>query len=164
MINLKINVSTLLKARLGKSLTLSVDTGPQKLDDLAVDFLRGTVQVTRIQKGLFVSGTVTSRLDLECVRCLESFAFPISLELEETFRLPGTDPRQDAPYMVDDNGKIDLVPLLREHAWISIPMKPLCAPDCKGLCPRCGVNLNRESCTCEEEQVDPRLAVLKDFL
>jgi uncharacterized protein len=164
MINLKINVSTLLKAQLGKSITLSVDTGPQKLGDLAVEFLRGTVQVTRIQKGLFVSGTVKSQLNLDCVRCLESFTFPLSLELEETFRLPGAEPDLDQPYTVDDDGKLDLAPLLRELAWVSIPMKPLCDPACEGLCPHCGVNLNHKSCTCEEEQIDPRLAVLKDWL
>jgi len=43
-------------------------------------------------------------------------------------------------------------------------MKPLCHADCKGLCPQCGANLNLESCTCENVQVDPRLAVLKNLL
>jgi uncharacterized protein len=53
---------------------------------------------------------------------------------------------------------------LREQSWLAIPMKPLCTPNCQGLCPQCGVNLNIESCTCEKTSIDPRLAVLKELL
>jgi len=103
-------------------------------------------------------------MGLECVRCLEPFDLPITLELEETFRLPGVGPKPDMTYAVNADGWLDLAPLLREQAWLAIPMKPLCSPDCRGLCPHCGANLNHESCTCEEEQIDPRLALLKDLL
>lgn len=161
---IRFDVSTLTKARLGASLTLNLDTGPLNLADLALDFVRGTVQVIRVQGGLLVRGTLESRLGLECVRCLEPFALPIALELEETFRLPGAGPRPDLTYAVSDDGGLDLAPLLREQAWVAIPMKPLCDPDCKGLCPRCGANLNLEPCTCERVRVDPRLAVLKNLL
>ena len=161
---LTFDVSTLLKAPLGKSLTLDVDTGPLVLEDLEVDFLRGSVQVIRVEDGLFVEGAVESQLRLECVRCLDPFAFPITLQLAEMFRLPGSAPSPDAIYAVSEDGKLDLAPLIREHAWLAIPMKPLCDPECKGLCPHCGVNLNRESCECEEIRVDPRLAPLKELL
>ena len=161
---IRFDVSALTKAPLGTSLTLNVDTGPQSLIDLELDFLRGTIQVVRVQGGLLVQGTVESRLGLECVRCLEPFVLPIALELEEIFRLPGAGLRPDGLYAVGDDGWLDLAPLLREQAWVAIPMKPLCRADCKGLCPQCGATLNLESCTCEAERVDPRLALLKDLL
>lgn len=161
---IRFDVSALIKARLGTSLTLNLDTGPQSLTDLKVDFLRGTLQAVRVQGALLVRGTVESQLGLECVRCLEPFVLPITLELEEMFRLPGADPRPDISYAVNCDGWLDLAPLLREQAWVVIPMKPLCSPDCKGLCPQCGANLNLESCTCENVRVDPRLALLKDLL
>jgi len=161
---IRFDVSALTKARLGASLTLSVDTGPQSLADLQVNFLRGTIHVVRIQGGLLVRGTVESQLGLECVRCLDPFVLPVTLELEETFRLPGPGPGSDVSYAVGDGGWLDLAPLLREQAWVVIPMKPLCDPDCKGLCPQCGANLNIESCTCESVRVDPRLVLLKDLL
>jgi uncharacterized protein len=161
---IRFDVSALIKARLGKSLTLDVDTGPQRLTDLKVDFLRGALQVIRVQGGLLVLGTVESQLGLECVRCLEPFVLPIALELEETFRLPGMSLGPDASYVVGDDGWLDLAPLLREQAWVAIPMKPLCRSDCKGLCSQCGANLNLESCACERERIDPRLALLKDLL
>jgi uncharacterized protein len=132
---IRFDVSALTKAPLGTSLTLNVDVGPQSLIDLELDFLRGTIQVVRVQGGLLVQGTVESRLV-----------------------------RPDGLYAVGDDGWLDLAPLLREQAWVAIPMKPLCRADCKGLCPQCGATLNLESCTCEAEKVDPRLAFLKDLL
>jgi uncharacterized protein len=161
---LTFDVSTLLKAPLGESLTLDIDTGPRLLDDLEVDYLRGSVQVIRVEDGLFVEGTVEAQLKLECVRCLDPFAFPVTLELAELFRLSGAEPRPDVIYAVDETGEIDLAPLIREYAWLAIPMKHLCGPQCKGLCPHCGVNLNTDSCQCEESHVDPRLAPLKELL
>ena len=158
------DVSPLTKARLGASLTLNVDTGPQSLTDLRLDFVYGTIQVVRVQGGLLVQGTVESQLGLECVRCLKPFVLPVTLELQEIFRLPGAGPRLDVPYAVSDDGWLDLAPLLREQAWVAIPMKPLCSADCRGLCVQCGANLNLESCTCETSRVDPRLAILKDLL
>ena len=161
---LSFDVSTLLKAPLGKSLTLDIDAGPQVLEDMEVEYLRGSAQAIRAEKGIFVSGTVESRLRLECARCLDEFGFPVTLELAEMFRMPGTDVRPDAIYAVGENLELDLAPLVRELAWLAVPMRPLCDPECKGLCPHCGANLNAEACQCEEMRVDPRLAVLKELL
>lgn len=161
---IRFDISAITRGRPGTSLTLNVDTEQQHLTDLRVDFLRGTVQVIRVQTGLLVQGIVESQLRLECVRCLESFALPITLELEEMFGLPGASQRQDVTYVVSGDGWLDLAPLLREQAWVAMPMKPLCRPDCKGLCPQCGANLNFKSCACEGMNVDPRLALLKDLL
>ena len=57
---------------------------------------------------------------------------------------------------------IDLVPLITEQIILQVPMKALCGETCRGLCPRCGVNLNLASCNCRNEDIDPRLAVLKN--
>ncbi len=56
---------------------------------------------------------------------------------------------------------LDLGELMREQFYLVLPMKPLCRPDCKGLCPVCGINRNRETCTCQTEWTDPRLDALK---
>jgi uncharacterized protein len=161
---IRFDVSTLIQARLGTSLTLDVDVGPRRLTDLEVDYLRGTVRVIRVQGGLLVQGTVESQLRLECVRCLELFVLPLSSELEETYRLSAAGSRPGESYVVGDDGWLDLTPVLREQAWVDIPMKPLCRPDCKGLCPQCGANLNHESCECDDTEVDPRLAILRDLI
>jgi uncharacterized protein len=160
----RFDVSSLVKAQPGTLLTLDIDAGPEHLTDLEVDFLKGTIRVTRVQGGLLVQGIVQSQLQQECVRCLETVEIPITLELEETFRLAGAAPKPGTPYAVSEGGWLDLTPLLREQSWLAIPMKPLCTPNCKGLCPQCGANLNLESCTCEQTHIDPRLAALKELL
>jgi uncharacterized protein len=59
---------------------------------------------------------------------------------------------------------IDLGEVMREQFFLALPMKPLCRPDCRGLCPVCGKNRNIEQCECREEWTDPRLAPLKKLL
>lgn len=161
---IRFDVSALVKARPGTSLALDVDLGPQSLTDLEVGYLRGTIRVTRVQSGLLVQGIIESQLKLDCVRCLEFFTLPVTLELEEMFRLPGAKPKPDVPYAVNGDGTIDLAPLIRELAWVVIPLKVLCRPDCEGLCPECGANLNLELCACDRLQVDPRWASLRELM
>jgi uncharacterized protein len=62
-----------------------------------------------------------------------------------------------------EHDEIDLGQLMREQFYLSLPMKPLCRVDCKGLCPSCGTNLNRGSCDCKREWEDPRFAALKNL-
>ncbi len=56
---------------------------------------------------------------------------------------------------------LDLGDMLREQFYLALPMRPLCRPDCQGLCPQCGADRNVEACQCQSEWVDPRLSVLK---
>jgi uncharacterized protein len=62
-----------------------------------------------------------------------------------------------------ENEEIDLGQLMREQFYLSLPMKPLCGPDCKGLCPICGTNLNRGTCECKREWDDPRFSALREL-
>jgi len=61
-------------------------------------------------------------------------------------------------------GTLDVVEMLREQFQLALPMKPLCAQSCRGLCPECGANLNRTECGCQPKWEDPRLALLKGLL
>jgi uncharacterized protein len=62
-----------------------------------------------------------------------------------------------------ENDQIDLGQLMQEQLYLSLPMKPLCSDDCKGLCPLCGTNLNRGTCECQPNREDPRFAALKNL-
>jgi uncharacterized protein len=64
---------------------------------------------------------------------------------------------------LDEKGRIDLVALTREQVYLALPLKPVCAESCRGLCNRCGVDLNRDACRCSETSSDPRLAVLAEL-
>lgn len=72
--------------------------------------------------------------------------------------------QDDDEYIVVPEERLDLDELLREDILLDLPSKFLCSEDCKGLCPRCGKDLNEGPCGCEPKEVDPRLAVLKNLL
>src|SRR6476660_190533 len=99
-------------------------------------------------------GRVETTLELPCSRCLEPFTLPV----EPTFDLryqphalnAGEGEREieedDLTTAFYEDDEIDLGQLMREQFYLALPMTPLCADDCKGLCPVCGTNLNRGAC------------------
>ncbi len=156
---LQFDLSPLIGARPGERLTFSLNEGPQWLDDIGVAFLRGQVCFTRVQGGILVEAHIETETLTECVRCLDSFPRPLELDVEEIIGFAGKL-RPRISYQIDEEGWFNPLPLFREQVWVSMPMKPLCRPDCRGLCPQCGANLNSEECTCDREEIDPRLALL----
>jgi len=82
----------------------------------------------------------------------------------EDVELDGTEVADDDLGLAEYSGdEIDLGQMMREQFYLALPMKPLCRPDCKGLCPVCGKNRNRETCSCESTWVDPRFEVLRNL-
>jgi uncharacterized protein len=71
--------------------------------------------------------------------------------------------KTDSGLLVPEDGQIDLEPLLREYALLEFPISPICKPECKGLCPVCGENLNKADCGHRPETYSP-FSVLKDLL
>jgi uncharacterized protein len=129
--------------------------------DLAFD-------ISRDKDRFVLEGRVKSTLELQCSRCLEPFDRPVDLPFDLRY-LPrsinaGEGEREieedDLTTAFYENDTIDLGQLMREQFYLSLPMKPLCSDDCRGLCPQCGTNLNRGDCACPSDWVDPRLAAL----
>ncbi len=160
---LEFDLSTLIGARPGERLVFSLDEDPQQLKDAFAEFLHGTLQFTRVQGGILVEGKVETRIETECVRCLEPFLLDATLDLEEIIGL-NERPRPDVTHHVTDEGWFDASLLLREYSWMAIPIKPLCQPECRGLCPECGANLNLGDCDCRQERINPHFAALASFL
>jgi DUF177 domain-containing protein len=114
-------------------------------------------------------GTVATSLELLCSRCLEPFTMtvdqPFDLRYQPHAHNTGEGEREieedDLTTAFYDDDVIDLGQLMREQFYLALPMKPLCSDACKGLCPSCGTNLNRDTCTCERTWDDPRLAALR---
>ena len=157
---LKYNVAQLLKPEVGATLGLEVDEVHQTLGDLKVDYVRGQLLLTRTNRGALAKGQFSTELETECVRCLEPFHLALTVPMEEMFTFSAAS---DPIYLIDE-GWLDLRQPLREQIMLALPMHSLCRPDCKGLCPNCGHNLNEGPCTCNTEEIDPRLAGLKKLL
>jgi uncharacterized protein len=128
------------------------------------------LELNKMGKEIVVSGEVTTEVELQCSRCLKIFKRDLELPVEvvyhplEEIGVEGHGLRDDELDMGFYKGEeLDLKELLREQLLLNIQMKPLCSEECKGLCPRCGTDLNMGQCDCEEEEVDPRLEVLRNF-
>jgi uncharacterized protein len=122
-------------------------------------------------------GTVTTELELQCSRCLEPFVMPVDREFDLRYLPHGAgesdaDGEDEGMEVEDDDVAvtfyrdeiIDLNELLREQFYLALPMKPLHADDCQGICPQCGTNRNLTPCDCHPQWEDPRLAGLKTLL
>jgi len=162
-----LDVHRLLAEPVGTVLECVIAEGPRRLaDDLAVNFLRGTVELLRTDYGLFAQGQIATQVEMQCVRCLTPIAYPLTVSLADQFAYnpQDVDQDQDEVFPILGRGMIDLALPLREHILLDLPLRPLCRPDCRGLCSQCGANLNETQCDCAREEVDPRLAVLKSLL
>lgn len=105
----------------------------------------------------YFSGRFEGMHSTECRRCLADVSVPVSEELHLLFAEAGDEEAEDADvYLLDPRAQeLDLRPALREQWLLSVPAFSLCREDCKGLCTRCGADLNEGPCDCEAE-IDPR--------
>ena len=117
-------------------------------------------------------GRLRTVLELTCSRCLEPFSWPVDADFDLLY-LPQAENTGEGELEIeaDDlatayyrHDAIDLAQLLAEQFQLALPMKPLCSNACRGLCPECGTNLNRDTCDCEPTWQDPRLAELRALL
>lgn len=97
------------------------------------------VQLEGVTEGVLVTATVTAPLVGECARCLEPFSSSMSVRFQELFALAEGVAGPDG--YVLDAGLLDLEPALRDALVLELPLSPLCADDCQGLCAECGVRL-----------------------
>ena len=131
-----------------------------------------------------MTGKVVATLEVPCSRCVEPYRVPVDAHVDLTY-YPATDPlatakpartspksdEADGDEVKDDDfgvsfysdDVIDLEQIMREQFYLALPMKPLCTPDCQGLCSVCGINRNRETCSCVSTWVDPRFDALRNL-
>lgn len=117
------------------------------------------LSVESVVEGVLVTGTAEVRLEGQCARCLEAIEDSTEIDLQDLFCHP--DKELDDPEASRiEAALIDLEPLLRDAVVLDLPFTPLCRPDCAGLCPRCGANLNQHPDHSHAEATDPRWADL----
>lgn len=130
----------------------SVPRGADALCELTLESFHG---------GVMVTGTVECPWRGSCRRCAVPLEGTLRIQVRERFCdvAPGSAaPDDEEAYpIVDDT--VDLAPMVRDAVVLELPLAPLCRPDCRGLCPYCGIDRNVEECRCEPP-VDPRWASL----
>lgn len=113
--------------------------------------------------GAHVVGRLWAPVELECRRCLNGIVRRVEVDLSLRFDPEiGPEDETEGLYAVDPDAlELDLLPALREELLLALPEFPLCSPDCRGICPTCGVNRNEEDCGCRVEPADSRWDVLR---
>ncbi len=125
------------------------------------------LQVDRDGNEVDVRGQVRASVPQVCGRCAEGFASRVTADVDLRFapkpaRVDGAElGRDDLDTDFYAADRIDLDRVIETETTLALSMKPLCDPDCRGLCPVCGVNRNLNPCACAERAPDPRLAALK---
>ncbi len=138
-------------------------------DFRVVSSVEFTADLRKDGRKVRATGRVRATLECACSRCLEPYTIPVDSSFDALF-LPAAantgaaeaeigDDDLGVAFYTDD--AIDLGEVVREQFYLALPMKPLCRDDCRGLCPICGINRNREVCSCESTWVDPRLEPLR---
>lgn len=120
---------------------------PVRLEDIAV---KGKV----VGSGEMISleAQATATVISRCARCLEEVRMPLSAEIVADFvRQP--DPENPDQYLYESS-EIDVTDCAKDALVLELPLRYLCKEDCKGLCPKCGTNLNTGSCTCQKGDDD----------
>ena len=111
-----------------------------------------------------VRGTVSGRMARECRRCLKPVSDALDQDITMVFAAsdsPGAEDDGDVRLFDADAAELDLSEAVREEVVLAIDPYVVCDPECRGLCPSCGVNLNEESCGCVRDEADPRWEALR---
>lgn len=167
---MQINVAQLLKEPIGSTrdydISEAIDTGN------CGHSVEGKVKLTRTNRGILLVGTLHIEIEVACSRCLGLFNCPLTLNMEEEY-FPTHEVNSGAPipvpdepgcFTIDEHHILDLTEAVNQYAVMTVPMKPLCRPDCAGLCPQCGHDLNQGQCGCPSREIDVRWSKLRGHL
>ncbi|MBS4536091.1 DUF177 domain-containing protein [Clostridium sp. D2Q-14] len=115
--------------------------------------------------GIYLEAKVYFEFETNCSRCLkeliveEEANLQYRIQIEEDEEIPF-----DEEIIKASEYTIDLTKPIISSILLSIPMKTICDENCKGICPQCGNDLNEGQCNCEDDNIDPRLAKLKELM
>jgi uncharacterized protein len=170
------NVAQLLKSVVGTSREYDVDEPLDTIDEFeAASPVQGQVRLLRTNRGVFVDARLGASVKLVCGRCLGEAIEPVQIRVREEFLptididtgLPTSEETDEETGLIDEHHILSLDDAFRQYALLELPIRPLCRPDCAGLCPRCGKNLNEGPCDCPpepvEESLEPLAVLLRDL-
>ncbi len=166
---MQFNVAHLLQGSVGTTQRYDLSSSLTPLRDTQTDHVWGRLRIMRVDVGVWLSGLLQADAFCVCSRCLGTFSQRVSFQLEQVYHsiidvfsgaaVPSSEDA-DLDFTIDDHHTVDITEAVRQSIIVCLPMKPLCYPECAGLCPGCGANLNLSSCACRTDNIDPRWAPL----
>lgn len=164
---MRLNVLYELRQGIGATSQYDLEEPQLAVDSLELTSFRGTLVLLRTDRGLLATVRASANEATVCSRCATPIECPVIIEFKEEY-LPFVDPRTgtrvrmyegEECFRIDDDHVLDLTEGLRQYILTAEPLKPLCKPDCAGLCPVCGADRNENACGCAA-QTDHRWAAL----
>jgi len=169
---LQYNVATLLREPVGSTREYAIDSRVL-IDDGGSESRRvvGNATFLRVKDGVLVTAHLEGIEPEQCSRCLRNVDVPLDFGFEEEFfasvqletGAPLPRPEDPDAFLIDSHHTLDLEEAVRQFWTTAVPMQPLCRPDCRGLCPRCGQDLNQGACACPPEE-DARWGALRQLV
>lgn len=164
-----VNINILkIRSAFGEKMSFNLN---QKVDDIEVNGQKITFvnpinafgEVVNVNGFFEVTGQTSAMISTQCTSCLEPFAINLKGSLQEVYArseeiIENSNP--DSEMIGFEGDVIDIEPEVIKSLLIELPMRLVCSTECRGLCHRCGTNLNVKQCNCQTEDIDPRLAVL----
>ncbi len=127
-----------------------------------------TGEIVNMAGYIRLTGEVSVDYTTECARCLKPLDRTFKASFERSVvnagGLVNASDEENDDYIEVENGQLMLEPTVAEIISLEIPSRELCSEDCKGLCPKCGKDLNTGDCGCPKKEIDPRLAILQKLL
>ncbi len=158
------DVSTVVNTE-GASITL--DGGIEIADfspDIEVLQAKICGQLTCSGGVLVLSANLDAKIKTVCARCLKELELPVSVDFSETLVQAGQESDKDLDSVIVFEGtEVDVGEIAVNNLLLNVSSKYLCSDDCRGLCPKCGKDLNQGECNCDFDEIDPRWEKLKNF-
>lgn len=167
MSSLKINISRLSEGR--HHYSLSTDASDVGLDERFSKPVAVEADLEKSNRQMFLQAESRTSGQFVCDRCLDQFSMDVASRHAILYIQGSPSPgdrigTEEVQYLPLDANMIDLGEDVRQFLILSLPLKMLCREDCAGLCPVCGANRNKVTCSCSTDDPDPRWVDLKRFL
>jgi uncharacterized protein len=152
------------------------EAGPEELELAYPDYeftdpVRVSLRINQSESQYVLRGHVETVAHTRCVKCLTDYDLTVDSEVNWVVQVIAEPKKPEAFEDLDDfwfiekcQTHLDITSRVREIVLVSLPDNPVCREDCRGLCPRCGQNLNEGQCGCRREEIDSRWGPLKDLL
>jgi len=163
------DVGPFLRQSAGTTRAYRLSERQEETNELPAASVTGTVSFLRTYRGILISACLSAVSGDVCSRCLDPLQSVCDIDFKEEFA-PTVDVNSGArlalpedTFAIDEHQVLDLNEVVRQYRLASRAMAPLCRPDCRGLCPDCGANLNSGPCSCPMKSADPRWHVLAEL-
>lgn len=115
-------------------------------------------------KSLLLKANCEGKMHTKCARCMKDIGVSVNFDVDEVLAQDDGTVSDDLDVILFENHEIDIDDIVLNNFLMSISGKYLCSEDCKGLCSKCGADLNEGDCGCDHNEIDPRWAALADLI